>query len=233
MIKLTKAPEPSILQMNGTAWLRAIEEKLSAGQVPTDSEKSRYRHAEIKATLIVETHGKCAYCESRLLHVSFGDVEHITPKSHKLIDIFRWENLTLACDVCNTYKRDAIGIIDPYIDEPAEHFKFIGPMVYPFPQKSRGVITAKKLRLNRPELIENRSKRLEAISNILLTIHAVADQDLRAVLIQDLLLNEASDQGEYAAFVRSFISVVVPHIAAPEQMAGLQSIDTDDQSALR
>lgn len=208
MIKLNKQPEPQILTNNGANWLKVLQDKLAAGEVPTEAEKSRYRHPEIKSVLKIETHGKCAYCESRLLHIAFGDVEHIAPKSLKLADTFRWSNLTLACDVCNTYKKDATNLVDPYTDEPTDYFKFLGPMVYAYPEQNKGVITSKQLRLNRPELIENRSKRLEAISSILLTIETTKDPAVRSVLIDDLLSNEASDQSEYAAFVRSFIDVV-------------------------
>ena len=212
MIKLSKLPEPAILRLNGACWLRVLQDKVACGEVPTDVEKSRYRHQEIKAALKIETHGKCAYCESRLLHIAFGDVEHISPKSIKLADTFRWDNLTLACDVCNTYKKDATSLVDPYVDEPNEFFNFLGPMIYPRPEHGRSVITVKQLKLNRPDLLENRSKRLEAISSIILTIRMVSDANVRSILIDDLLNNEAADKGEYAAFVRSFISTVDPDL---------------------
>ena len=30
---------------------------------------------------IDETHGKCAYCESKIKHIDYGDIEHILPKN--------------------------------------------------------------------------------------------------------------------------------------------------------
>lgn len=214
MIKLTKQPEPQILQENGAHWLQVLQDKIASGEPPSDAEKSRYRHPEIKEALKIETHGKCAYCESHLLHIAFGDVEHISPKSLKLADTFRWDNLTLACDACNTYKRDAANLIDPYKDAPDQFFKFLGPMIYAYPQHVRGVLTAKQLRLNRAELLESRNRRLEYISSILLTIRRETDPALRAVLVDDLLNNEAADQGEYSAFVRSFIAAADPTLGA-------------------
>jgi uncharacterized protein (TIGR02646 family) len=205
---LTKQEEPEVLRKNGATWLKAVENKIAAGEVPTDAEKGRYRHPEIKSALITETHGKCAYCESRLLHIAFGDVEHITPKSLKLSDTFRWSNLTLACDVCNTYKGNAADLVDPYVDDPSVFFKFVGPMVYANPSEPKGVITAKQLRLNRPDLIAHRVKRLDAITSIMHLISITQDPKLKAVLTADLRENEASDEGEYAAFVRSFLAVV-------------------------
>jgi uncharacterized protein (TIGR02646 family) len=208
VIKLQKQPEPDILRIHGVQWLKTLEDKIAAGEKPTDSEKSRYRHPDIKSALKTETSGKCAYCESKLLHIAFGDVEHISPKSEKLAHTFQWENLTLACDVCNTYKSNAPSLVDPYVDEPSEFFRFLGPMVYAIPGQAKGVTTVIQLRLNRPELVENRSKRLEAISSIILTINQTADQSIKAVLINDLMHNETADGVEYAAFVRSFIDAV-------------------------
>lgn len=212
MIKLKKLPEPDILKNNAAIWLKAIQDKLAAGQVPTDSEKSKYRHTQIKEVLKKETNGKCAYCESRLLHIAFGDVEHISPKSLKITDLFRWENLTLACDLCNTYKKDAANIADPYVDDPDELFRFLGPMIYPEPSSAKAVVTATQLRLNRSELLEHRNRRLAHISSLLLTIANTSDADVKKVLIDDLLTNEASEENEYTAFVRSFLKTVAPSI---------------------
>lgn len=213
MIHLVKGPEPQILATNGAAWLKVLEDKIAAGQVPTDAEKSRYRKAEIKAALVAETHGKCAYCESYLLHIAFGDVEHISPKSLKLSDSFRWDNLTLACDRCNTYKKDAVGIVDPYIEDPDEFFIFLGPMIFARPEIAKAIITVRQLRLNRSELIESRFKRLDAISNLILIIQRTNDPAIREVLIQDLFENEIGDQAEFAAFARSFVKAIEPGLA--------------------
>lgn len=213
MIRLTKRQEPDVLRINGPAWLKAIEDKIAAGETPTDAEKGRYRHADIKKALKEETHGKCAYCESKLLHIAFGDVEHITPKSLRLADTFRWDNLTLACDVCNTYKANVSNLIDPYTDDPNHYFRFLGPMIYANPTEARGVVTAKKLRLNRPDLVAERAKRLNAISSIIMIIETTADTDVKAALTDDLLRNETADDAEYAAFVRGFLGVVAGGLA--------------------
>lgn len=216
MIRLYKQDEPEVLRTNGAAWLDAIQQRLAAGEIPTNTEKGRYRHPDIKAALIVETHGKCAYCEALLLHITFGDVEHISPKSNRVEDTFRWDNLTLACDVCNTYKKNAVGIIDPYDDEPNDHFFFSGPMIFVRPGSAKGTLTRKQLRLNRADLIIHRSKRLETVEGLLTIIETTADPQIRQVLISDLLDNEASDSSEYAACVRNFLEGI-PH--GPHRLA--------------
>lgn len=214
MIKLRKVEEPPILRDNAADWLKTIQDKLAVGEVPTEAEKGRYRHPEIKAALVNETYGKCAYCESKLLHVAFGDVEHISPKSHKLEDTFRWNNLTLACDRCNTNKGSAVDLVDPYDDDPDALFRFLGPMVYARPENAKAVISCKRLRLNRAELVEMRSRRLEAISNLLVLINEASDPQLRSALIDDLAENEVGDNTEYAAFVRNFLATVAPDLSA-------------------
>lgn len=215
MIKLNKTPEPAILIENGERWLKGLKDKMASGEPLTNAEKSRYRHPEIKAALKVETHGKCAYCESKLLHITYGDVEHISPKSQDIDSIFKWSNLTLACDACNTNKGDSSDIVDPYQDEPDLYFRFLGPMVYANPNRAKGVMTHTILKLNRLELIEGRIRRLKAISSILSTIEAVDNSDLKDTLIKDLFDNEASDENEYAAVVRSFLAVVGPKSQNP------------------
>ncbi|MEQ1829786.1 MAG: HNH endonuclease, partial [Pirellula sp.] len=42
-----------------------------------------------------ETADKCAYCESKVTHVTFGDIEHIVPKS------IGGKQTTLTCGRCN------------------------------------------------------------------------------------------------------------------------------------
>ena len=134
MIRLHKTAKPPILEQNGAAWTSVIVEKFARGEVPSQYEKTRYRHVEIKDALVAETNGKCAYCESKLLHIHHGDVEHIYPKSMAPERTFEWENLTLACEICNQNKaaRDPMleAIIDPYRREPSEHLLFVGPFIF-------------------------------------------------------------------------------------------------------
>ncbi len=44
---------------------------------------------------------KCAYCESYLMHVSYGHIEHFKPKAKYPQYCFSWDNLLLGCEVCN------------------------------------------------------------------------------------------------------------------------------------
>ncbi len=71
-----------------------------------------YREVDVKEALIELFNGKCAYCESRFLHVYSGDVEHFRPKG-EIEEAFPskkpgyywlaadWTNLFLSCRNCN------------------------------------------------------------------------------------------------------------------------------------
>jgi len=72
---------------------------------------SAYSKPEVKSTLINLFKEKCAYCESRFLHVYSGDVEHFRPKG-QIAGIpnpkpgyywlaAHWDNLLLSCRNCN------------------------------------------------------------------------------------------------------------------------------------
>lgn len=86
-----------------------------------------YAHPKIKTALINLQSGKCCFCESKVLHVSDGDIEHFRPKaaykqlnSDKLIRpgyfwlTYDWDNLFLACLKCNQRNK---GNMFPLIDD--------------------------------------------------------------------------------------------------------------------
>jgi uncharacterized protein (TIGR02646 family) len=149
---------------------------------------------------------KCAYCESKIRHVSYGDIEHIVPKSIDPSRTYEWVNLTIACDICNTGKGDHEDLVDPYVEDPEEaHFRFMGPMVTIVPGSEPGKLTLTLLKLNRPELMEKRKERVEDLGRRLEEIVATRDEATRRVLIRALVENESAAEAEFAACVRSYI----------------------------
>jgi hypothetical protein len=185
------------------------------GQDPSDYLQSRYREEEIKQALIEETHGKCAYCESKMLHTAYGDVEHIIPKSTRRDLTFEWSNLTLACDRCNTNKGAFVGnhdrLIDPYATEPLEHLNIFGPIIFAKPGDGDGKITEKELELNRGPLVERRIERLRALSDMIEAMQTSVDPEVRETLRRDIEQNELASDKEYTAFAREFYAEIARH----------------------
>lgn len=114
MIKVDwgKVKEPLILSTRGVA-----ENTAAAIYYATDPQAaaypfSAYRHQTVKQALITLFHGKCAYCESRCLHVYSGDIEHFRPKGEITGALpgprpgyywlaANWDNLLFSCRNCN------------------------------------------------------------------------------------------------------------------------------------
>ena len=209
MIRLTKSALPPILAQNRDAWTQVLIDHLNAGTEPTNHEKTRYRHADIKASLVEETHGKCAYCESKVKHITYGDIEHIVPKSTDNAKTFEWSNLTLACDQCNTNKGTHFGnhedFVDPYAVEPSDHLHFAGASVFGRPGSHAGLTTESTLQLNRVELLERRSERLNCVNRQLHLLCEVSDEHMKRVIRNDILNHELADDKEYAAMTRGFV----------------------------
>jgi hypothetical protein len=86
MRNLPKGLPPQSLTESKESWDRML------GENPSDVNKNRYRHPEIKAALLYETHHKCAYCESKIGHNCPGDIEHKIPKARRQDLIFNWNN---------------------------------------------------------------------------------------------------------------------------------------------
>ena len=111
MIRIDRGPPPPDLVAAGAGATSAICAACD------DGERLVFRrevYGLAKPTLIARQHGKCAFCESKLLHVSSGDVEHFRPKAgwRQAAEeplqkpgyywlAYSWDNLLLACSQCN------------------------------------------------------------------------------------------------------------------------------------
>lgn len=211
MIKLNKLPLPAAVA-SAIAERTARYAKLrDAGAEIPESLASAYKAPEVKALLKEETFEKCAYCESKILHIDFGDVEHIKPKDafHELR--YHYGNLTLACGVCNSRKgnfySEETPLLDPYVDEPKDHLMAIGPMVLRTPGSDRGFVTQKILELNRPALVERRAERLEAIASMADQLAKTKSPAVREVLV-GAINEECSAENEFSFVVSEYANKV-------------------------
>jgi 5-methylcytosine-specific restriction endonuclease McrA len=210
MIKLSKGPEPKVLIDNSTTWTAVLLSKISSGVAPTPSEKTRYRHKDIKAALEKETSKKCAYCESKLKHIHHGDVEHIHPKSLDPSKQFSWSNLTLACELCNQNKSDRDpkleAILDPYSKDPEHHICFLGAMAYPL-GTAEGISSISLLELNRVDLVLMRNETVKRVMGIFETIlRPDIPLSAKKALLVDFEMNELGRHAQYSAVVSAIYS---------------------------
>lgn len=205
MIKLEKGIVPDVLANNATVWTKELAAEVAAGGDRIAYRKSKYNHPEIKSALIDETGRKCAYCESLALHVTYGDIEHIVPKSIDINLTFEWSNLTLACDVCNTKKGDKEGLVDPYNDEPEDEFKFVGPMLFHCEGRAKAELTRLFLDLNRIDLLSHRAERIEALESLFRRIEQHPDAQERALILAATVEHETGASKEYSACARTYL----------------------------
>jgi uncharacterized protein (TIGR02646 family) len=128
MIRINK-PEraPRILRERGQRTTEANQQAFENGERDFDFDSSLYGAKSVKNALIKAQHGKCAFCESQIRHISHGDVEHFRPKGGARQSdadplerpgyfwlAYAWANLFLACQLCNqSFKKNLFPLADP------------------------------------------------------------------------------------------------------------------------
>jgi len=213
MIKLDKSPCPQVLTDNKDSWTRELLEALSCGDTLTTTQKTRYNHRDIKDALVAETFGKCAYCESKIRHIDHGDIEHVLPKSKRPEVAFSWVNLTLSCRVCNRNKGDYLcedddhaGLIDPYQDQPREHFLFNRELVTPLPNSMRAIQTDQVIKISRNELVERRKEKLDFLDG-LITAYINAEERYKNMLYRNIVQLCVGKDKEYSATLAVYLQI--------------------------
>ena len=131
MIRIHRTSAPAVLESEGVPAMKALTAQVQRDPnrvvESNDFQKDIYGHADVKAALIQTQRHKCAFCEAKITHVSFGHVEHFRPKggykqktgeslhrpgSYWLA--YAWDNLLLACELCNSrYKGNLFPLADP------------------------------------------------------------------------------------------------------------------------
>jgi uncharacterized protein (TIGR02646 family) len=135
MIRVDKPnPAPAILLNRGKTTTEANNAAFDAdpdayrnGGLRFRFDNTLYGAKSVKNALIKAQHGKCAFCESKITHIDFGDVEHFRPKGGTRQSdaepmalpgyywlAYVWENLFLACSLCNQrFKKNFFPLADP------------------------------------------------------------------------------------------------------------------------
>lgn len=167
MMRLQKSTIPAVLTEHAVEWTRELLDLLGRGLEPARSIWRRYAHPTVKTAVTVDSFGKCIYCESKVLHVSHGDIEHIKPKKRFPKLTYEWTNLALVCSRCNNHKRDGFDEscppVNPFTEDPDQFLCAIGEWIWPKAGIDRGQVTIDLVDLNRVELLERRRERLKQI----------------------------------------------------------------------
>jgi len=178
MIQVARTEKPEILTRKEDLWRSDLKNALIEFKINNtpitrrklDAAFNKYKQKQVKNSLLIMFSSKCAYCESHISHIGFGNIEHYQPKS-KFPDLcFNWDNLLLGCEICNSvvfkgqkFPEDNDGgpFVNPVKENPDDFFDFEYDKdtgtANVIPKNERAKTTEKGLGLNRPELVIHRS----------------------------------------------------------------------------
>jgi uncharacterized protein (TIGR02646 family) len=135
MIRVKKpARPPAVLRTQGRSLTKSLckdydtfSADYCSGTRKFDFDAAIYGDESVKNALREAQHGKCCFCEAKITHIAYGDVEHFRPKAgyrqHPNSPLSRpgyywlayeWANLLLCCQICNQrHKRNLFPLQDP------------------------------------------------------------------------------------------------------------------------
>lgn len=168
--------------------------------------RTDYKHPDNKDALRSACFDKCMYCESKISHTYYGDIEHIRPKDSFPELEFEWENLGYACARCNGFKSskydEDLPFVNPFEEDPNEFIVAAGHFLFQKKGSARAEVTIGEIELNRPELLERRTERMAAISNLVDKFEREASERLKGLIAQELK-NAIADDQPYSLVAKS------------------------------
>ena len=249
MIRIARPDEaPAVLVNAGELEMRlncelydSNPEAYRSGVEKFSFKRSIYAHTTVKDALLCAQHKKCGYCESRFRANSPGAVEHFRPKGAAKQEpgtakhypgyfwlAYRWENLLVSCEVCNTSFKGSLfpildehtrarshhdpleaetGIfVDPTSEDPAHHIRFRRAEVEHLTE--RGLKTIQGLGLRRSELEDARAELLEPLEALITVIEELNDKvpESKVERARIVLNRSKRPQAEFSAMMRDFMS---------------------------
>jgi len=128
---------------NFDEWLRRAEEETEKIKAAEGDDRYSFKQSIwnlLKLHLFEQYFEKCAYCESKVLTVSLGDVEHYRPKKRVSEDPdhpgYYWlaydhNNMLPSCERCNRYygKRNVFPIAGKRAFKPDDDINCEGPLL--------------------------------------------------------------------------------------------------------
>lgn len=225
MIRVRRTAVPRVLVRHGTQWLselRAVAADPSATRAQVERARNKYRYRSIKDALVAMFHDKCAYCESKVTHITYGAIEHFRPKAQYVNHTFEWNNLLLSCDICNdaghkgdTFRLDKRGnpvLIDPTTSDPGLHLRFdwdpiaMKANIYGTDDRGREVVRVFDLNgvRGRKALLDDRSQYVETL--LIFKKHGDQGDTQASALIHQACLPSS----KYNAFALSLVCPSAP-----------------------
>lgn len=239
---------PPALLAKGRDRLQRIIRPKATSRPPSltseDFEKALYGSAEVRKALWILQHRKCCFCEKKI-EIKYSWVEHFRPKT-RAFDLegrsragywwlgYIFENLYLACAICNNVKRDrfplepgarpleaealpwaaaepeAALLIDPGYEDPEEHLAWVyyEGRLRVIGLDERGKATVEVTKLDRDELLELRVEHFETFLRPLLERWRAAGGDLEAPAGREVLDSArlaAAPAAPFAGMARFFL----------------------------
>ena len=158
----------------------------------------------------------CCYCEAQISVVNYPHIEHRKPKAHDLFPehTYNWENLHLACEICNRAKstkwdRDN-EILDAVSDVPiSNHLGYCGGSggIYRETLSNRGITTVIHADLDRPTLRKARMVVYVDTLNTITEIKALGNNP-RAFTALRQLKDKCS--GVFGSMIKSLLDKFFP-----------------------
>ena len=238
MIQIAKpAQAPRILRERGQRTTETNQQAFEAGQREFDFDNSLYGAKSVKNALIGAQQGKCAFCESKILHIDYGDVEHYRPKGgfrqhgDDALEkpgyfwlAYIWENLFLACALCNQrFKQNLFPLTDPSQrarshaddltaeesmlihpadEEPSALIGFREEIAFPIDDDPRARTTIEVVGLNREALAEMRLDHLKPFKLLLQALPLLPADSEDVHDIQALFEQAVLPKAQYSSMMR-------------------------------
>jgi uncharacterized protein (TIGR02646 family) len=230
MIAVTRTAKPNSLEQNAATWTTAYQAaKAALAADPNskdlkkekDAAEKKYKQPDVQMALKTMFNDKCGFCERKR---DYPHIEHFRPKTNYPELCFEWENLILACEVCNgsRYKgtkfpldvNDEPLFINPYDDNPTQHIDFVFESDANSPYGFSAILRAKTVKgqttideigLNRINLIRERNQYL--LPYYLYTALKAKEGDVEA---QRILSIAGDSSFVFAAFTRALFAELPP-----------------------
>lgn len=203
---IKRLPKPQILEDKETKWTADFIS--SANKRPNGS---KYRHAEILATLNSMSFHKCFYCEQKLKGVS-NEIDHLIEVEEKRELAFNWDNLYLACSNCNNKLpnksisvKEVLNACSDSDEEIEKHLYFEKECIKSKNNSEKGAKTIQKFKLDTIQLDLLRSRKLNDFYVVLNKIKDLLIEQKRTSLNTDekeTLLHFANGDSSFSLMFR-------------------------------